>query len=102
MTLISKVIEKSIQDPAGYFQINGLMYIYQLGFSANHFTDTCLSRLTEMILNGKHAGMILIELQKAFETLDHKILLDKMKCSGFSDKTIKWFHSYLTNRVLDV
>ena len=44
--------------------------------------------------------MILIELQKAFDTLGHKILLDKMKCIGFPDKKIKWFHSYLTNRVI--
>ena len=59
-----------------------------------------LSQLTGMILkvveNGKHAGMILINHQKAFDTFDHKILIHKMKCSGFSDKTIKWFHSYLT------
>ena len=59
-----------------------------------------LSQITGMILkvgeNGKSAGMILIDLQKAFDTFDHKILLDKKKCSGFSDKTIKWFHSYLT------
>ena len=52
--------------------------------------------------NGKHAGMILIGLQKTFDTLDHKILLDKMKCIGFSDKTIKWFHSHLTNSVIFV
>ena len=37
--------------------------------------------------NGKHTGMILINLQKAFDTLDHTILFDKMKCIGFSDKT---------------
>ena len=59
-----------------------------------------LSQITGMILkvgeNGKSAGMILIDLQKAFDTFDLKILLDKKKCSGFSDKTIKWFHSYLT------
>ena len=46
--------------------------------------------------------MILIDLQKAFETLDHKILLDKMKYIGFLDKTIKCFHSYLTNRAFFV
>ena len=46
--------------------------------------------------NGKHTGMILINLQKACDTLDHKILLDRMKCISFSDKTVKWFH--LTNR----
>ena len=47
-------------------------------------------------------GMILVDLQKTFDTLDHKILLDKMKCIGFSGKAIKWFYSYLTNRVIFV
>ena len=47
--------------------------------------------------NRKHTGMVLINLQKAFDTLDHKILLDRTKCIGFSDNTIKWFQSNLTN-----
>ena len=69
-------------------------------------TDTRLSRLTEMILNGAESRqttvMILINLQKAFYTLNHKIVLDKMKCVGFSDKTITWVHSYPTNRFIFV
>ena len=39
--------------------------------------------------------MILIDLQKAFDTLDHDILLDKMKYLGFTSKTLDWFGSYL-------
>ena len=46
--------------------------------------------------------MILIDLENAFDTLDHKTSLNKMKCISFSDKTIKWFHSYLTNRLIFV
>ena len=53
-----------------------------------------------MILNGaniaKHAGLILIDFQKIFDALYHKILFDKMKCIRFSDKIIKSFCSYLT------
>ena len=41
--------------------------------------------------------MILIDLEKALNALNHKILLDEMKSIGFSSKTIKWFHSFLTN-----
>ena len=44
-------------------------------------------------------GVILIDLQKAFDTIDHSILLKKMKFMGFSDNTITWFRSYLTNRL---
>ena len=99
LLLISKVVQKWIHDQTqDYLQRNVLLYIYQSSFRANHSTDRCLSRLTDMLLigakNGKYAGMIFIDLRKAFDTLDQKILLDKIKCSGFSDKTIKWFHSY--------
>ena len=39
--------------------------------------------------------MVLIDLQKAFDTIDHQILLKKMKYLGFSKNTITWFKSYL-------
>ena len=42
--------------------------------------------------------MILIDLQKAFDTIDHKILTEKMSCLGFAESTIRWYKSYLTNR----
>ena len=48
--------------------------------------------------NGKQTSMILIDLQKTFDTLHHKILWDKMKSIGFPDKTMKWFYSHLKNR----
>ena len=45
-----------------------------------------------------HTGMILVDLQKAFDTLDHGVLLEKMKYFGFRASVIKWFESYLSNR----
>ena len=47
---------------------------------------------------GFHTGMILVDLQKAFDTLDHTVLLQKMECIGFKESVIKWFQSYLSNR----
>ena len=46
--------------------------------------------------------MILIDLQKAFDTVNHDILLKKMKFIGFSEETTKWFKSYLSNRKFKV
>ena len=48
--------------------------------------------------DGLVAGMILIDLQKAFDAINHNILLNKLSVIGFSDNTIKWFQSYLSNR----
>ena len=42
--------------------------------------------------------MILIDLQKAFDTINHDILLKKMASLGFSNHSIKWFQSYLSDR----
>ena len=70
-----------------------MLYSYQSSFGASYSIETCLSQLTDMILNGAenglHTGLILIDLQKVFNNLDHKLLLDKMmKYIGFSDKAI--------------
>ena len=43
--------------------------------------------------------MILIDLQKAFDTIDHKILLNKLGYLGLSDDVVHWFKSYLTKRL---
>ena len=42
-----------------------------------------------------YTGMILIDLQKVFDTINHKILLDKLLPIGFSKKPISWYESYL-------
>ena len=43
-------------------------------------------------------GMILIDLQKAFDAIDHDILLQKLYAIGFSKHSVNWFRSYLINR----
>ena len=54
-----------------------------------------------MIL-GFLTGMILIDLKKAFDTINHDILLKKMSLAGFSCQSITWFESYLSNRRFQV
>ena len=43
-------------------------------------------------------GMILIDLQKAFDTVNHSILLMKLKALGLNTPTVRWFSSYLSDR----
>ena len=52
--------------------------------------------------DGLVPGMILIDLQKAFNTINHDILLKKLSIIGISDSTVKWFQSYLLNRKFTV
>ena len=68
-----------------------------MGFQKNYSTNTGLGHLTDKINTrfekGLFTGMVLIDLQKAFDTIDHQILLKKMKYLGFSKNTITWFKS---------
>ena len=50
--------------------------------------------------NGLLTGMVLIDLQKAFGNIDHKILLEKLRAISFHDDAFNWFHLYLTDREL--
>ena len=103
LPLLSKIFEKIVHDQMiDYLAQYNILYKYQSGFRTKHSTDLCLSYLNDKILkgfdNGLFTGMILIGLQKAFDTIDHNILLEKLKVNGFCDDTVSWFHSYLTDR----
>ena len=58
-------------------------------------TDKILKGFDEGLLT----GMILIDLQKAFDTINHEILFKKLKAMGFSEGCITWFQSYLSERI---
>ena len=101
LPLLSKIIERIIHNQTQEFlDKNNILYKYQSGFRKHHSTDTCLSYLTGKVKigfeEGLLTGMVLIDLQKAFDTIDHSILLEKMSCLGFAG-TIAWYTSYLTN-----
>ena len=78
LPLISKVIEKVIHDQTSTFLNSKKSYTYQSGFRKKRSTDFCLSYLNDKILKGfgkgVMTGMILIDLHKAFDTIDHDIL----------------------------
>ena len=103
--MLLKCLKKHGQTQ-NYFDTQGILYKYQSGFRTEHSTDTCLTLLNNTILNGMDrrflTGMILIDLQKAFDTIDHEIFLMKFECMGFSKQTILWYKSYLENRTFRV
>ena len=103
LPIISKVIEKVVQNQTQcYLDQNNILYKFQSGFRSHYSSNSCLSYLQNKIANGFDSGlmtgMILIDLQKAFDTINHTKLLKKLKALGFSEESILWFQSYLTNR----
>ena len=70
-----------------------ILYKYQSSFPVNFSVDSYLVQLTDFILRGMekgfHTGVILVDLRKAFDTLDHTVLLRKIECIGFKESVIK-------------
>ena len=79
-----------------YLTDSKILYKYKSGFRNNYSTDTSLSYLTNKIMagfdSGLLTGMILIDLQKAFDATNHDILLRKMASLGFSNHSINGFN----------
>ena len=78
------------------------LFANQSGFRALHSVVTCLLNSTDdwyvNMDNGKYTAMIFIDLKKAFDTVDHDILLAKLRKYGIENVELTWFTSYLTNR----
>ena len=107
LPLILKIFEKVVHDQTqAFLDENKILYKFQSGFRRNFSTDSCLSYLSNKIANsfefGLHTVIILIDLQKAFDTIDHKILINKLEFLGFSKNVIIWFKSHLSNRKFKV
>ena len=102
LLLLSKFFKRVVLDQTkDFLSLKKMFYDYQSGFRKNHSTDTCPSFLNEKVLKGFDDGLmtgkVLIDLQKAFDAINHDILLKKLSIIGFSDHTVKCFRSFLSN-----
>ena len=85
-----------------FLESNKLIYTRQFGVRANHSTNHALVSMTESIKsfldNGDFGASIFIDLEKAFDTVSHQILCNKLNYYGFWGKFNNLFKSFLSNR----
>ena len=98
---VSKVYERIIQDQIIPF-MEPVMSIYFCGFRKGYSTQHALMRLIEkcrefLDKNG-HACALLMDLSKAFDCLDHDLLIAKIHAYGFSRSALELIYSYLNER----
>ena len=87
---------------SNFLDKNKLIYPLQFGFRQNYSTSYALVHLTETTKQSLDQGLfscgIFVDLQKAFDTVDHDILLGKLEHYGIRGITNKWFGTYLKDR----
>jgi hypothetical protein len=100
---VAKIFEKIVYEQLfSYFNDNNLLTFCQSGFRSFHSTLTALTEATNSwsvnIDNGLLNGVVFLDLKKAFDTIDHSIILQKLQFYGIEKESLKWFQSYLDNR----
>ena len=103
LTSISKVFEKIVHiQVTNYFLENDLFFKSQYGFRAEHSTELAglelVDRIHSELDKKKYPFAVFMDLSKAFDTLNHSILLKKLEYYGIKGSELSWFQSYLTDR----
>ena len=100
---INKILEKIVHNRVYRFlEEQNCIYSLQFGFRKKHATNHALIEITEKVRkaldNDEYACGIFVDLQKAFDTVNHKILIKKLDHYGIRGTANNWFASYLDDR----
>ena len=103
LPVILKILEKhAFKHFITILTYHDLLYKCQSGFRANHSCETILIKITDecpaAMDKGLFTGVVMIDLRKAFDVVDHKLLFKKLQVYGLNTNSHNWFQSYLSGR----
>ena len=100
---VSKIVERAAHIQLyNHLDSNGLLHVKQFGFRRKRSTSSALLQFSDDILQNMEdelvTGVVFLDLKKAFDTVNHRVLLLKLRALELDDSAAAWFKSYLTNR----
>ena len=103
LSVFNKILEKLMYKRlVTFLEENHVIFQGQFGFHSNHYTTHAIlliaDKMQKAIENKMYSCGIFIDLSKAFDTVNHTILLRKLENSGIRGTAQKWFSSYFSNR----
>ena len=103
LPVLSKVFEKTVFNQLfTYLSINSILSYNQFGFqpgkSTLHPLIQMLNYIAKAFNDNKFVVAVFLDLSKAFDTINHSILLSKLKKIGLNETSLTWFQSYLSVR----
>ena len=103
LPFLSKVLEKHVHNSLyDFFLVNNLLSPRQSGFRTKHSCETALTEMTDdwlsAMYNNEYCGVLFLDLCKAFDLVDHNILLRKLKLYQLGEQSLFPFQSYLSDR----
>ena len=97
--LLEKIMYKRIYQ---FLEKTGQIFPSQYGFRTSHSCENAVSELLSTIIKGKEQGLytvcLFLDLSKAFDSLEHEMMLRKLESYGICGNVLQWFRSYLSER----
>ena len=100
LPIISKIMERIVLNDQLYkcIEENNILNKWQSGFRSGYSTETAMTYVTDLLLtemdSKKLTGVVFSDLNKAFDTVDHVLLLTKLRNYGIRGDEHSWFTSY--------
>jgi len=104
LSIFNKLLEKLMFSRLmSFLNVNNILFHKQFGFRQQHSTLQAVLSIADKIQSSidssSYSCGIFLDLSKAFDTVNHKILLDKLFFYGIRGSALEWFESYLCNRM---